>query len=116
VFLATGRQTAARFAGLAGRRVICRVVDEQAAPFPFAGGEWLVERPPFTVEHEVDLFRRLGVDWLVAKNAGGAAGRAKLEAAKALGIGVAMLSRPEQPGGPKLESVAAALGWVRGLE
>lgn len=115
VFLATGRQTAARFAGLTGRRVICRVVDAQTARFPFQGGEYLVERPPFSLAHERALFERLGVDWLVTKNAGGAAGRSKLDAARQLGVRVAMLDRPPQPEGDKAGSVEAALAWVRGL-
>ncbi|MDQ2089151.1 cobalt-precorrin-6A reductase [Marimonas arenosa] len=116
VLLATGRQTAARFARLKRRRVICRVVEEQAEPFPFDGGEYLVQRPPFSLEHELALFRQLAIDWLVAKNAGGAAGRAKLDAARQLGVRVAMLDRPEQPEGRKAETVDAALAWVRGLE
>lgn len=115
VFLATGRQTLENYANLQGRRMICRVIDPPERPFPFPGGEYRVGRPPFSVEDEVALFRELGVDWLVVKNAGGEASRSKLDAARQLGIPVAMIRRPPQPGGTKLETVAEALDWVRGL-
>jgi precorrin-6A/cobalt-precorrin-6A reductase len=112
VFLATGRQTLQRFANLQGRQLICRQIDPPDGPFPFPGGDYLIGRPPFSVEDEVTLFARLGVDWLVVKNAGGAASRTKLDAARQLGIKVAMIARPPQPEGVKLDSVAAALTWV----
>ncbi|WP_137702025.1 cobalt-precorrin-6A reductase [Marimonas lutisalis] len=115
VFLATGRSTLERFANLQGRRLICRQIDPPSEPFPFADGEFLVGRPPFTVAEEEALFQRLGVDWLIVKNAGGAASRSKLIAARNLGIRVGMIKRPEQPEGCRVESVAAALDWVRGL-
>lgn len=115
VFLATGRQTLDRFANLAGCRLICRQIDPPDRAFPFPNGEFLVGRPPFSVEEEATLFRKLGVDWLVVKNAGGEAPRSKLVAARQLGIEVAMISRPPQPNGPKVSSVEAALDWVAGL-
>ena len=115
VFLGTGRQTLDRFANLVGREVICRQIDPPTKPFPFPGGRYLVGRPPFSVEDEVALFRQLGVDWLVVKNAGGAASRTKLTAARMLGIPVLMLARPQQGAWPRVETVDAALDWVKAL-
>lgn len=116
VFLATGRQTLGRFAALApGRRLICRVIDPPERPFPFAGGQFLVGGPPFSVAGEKALFSGLGIDWLVVKNAGGGAARAKLIAARELGLDVAMIARPPQPAAPRVATVAAALDWVAGL-
>ncbi|MBZ8118559.1 cobalt-precorrin-6A reductase [Roseovarius sp. LXJ103] len=115
VFLATGRQTLERFSGLTGRRLYCRQIDPPEGPFPFAGGEFLIGRPPFSVADEVALFKRLGVDWLVVKNAGGALSATKLEAARALQIPVLMINRPPPTPGPILTSVEAALGWARAL-
>ena len=112
VFLATGRQTLARFGNLVGRRLVCRQIDPPDGPFPFAGGEFLIGRPPFSVADEVDLFRRLGVDFLIVKNAGGVASRSKLDAARELGIPVLMIKRPEVPPGPTVESVQEALAWA----
>ena len=115
VFLATGRQTLERFACLRGRRLYCRQIDPPEGPFPFEGGEFLVGRPPFSVADEVALFKRLGIDWLVVKNAGGALSAAKLEAARTLQIPVLMINRPSPTPGPILTSVEAALAWARAL-
>jgi len=115
VFLATGRQTLERFANLSGRHLIVRQIDAPAGPFPFAGGEYLVGRPPFSTADEVALFRRVGVDWLVVKDAGGAASRSKLDAARQIGLPVALIRRPPQPPGHRVADVGAALDWVRGL-
>lgn len=115
VFLATGRQTLDRFGNLSQCRLICRQIDPPDRPFPFPNGEFLVGRPPFSVEDEIQLFSQLGVDWLVVKNAGGAAPRTKLIAARQLGIRVAMINRPPQPDAPRVSTVAEALAWVDAL-
>jgi precorrin-6A/cobalt-precorrin-6A reductase len=115
VFLGTGRQTLERFANLAGRRVICRQIDPPEGPFPFAGGEFLIGRPPFSVDDEVALFERLKIDWLVVKNAGGAASRTKLTAACLLNIPVLMLARPQRGDWPIVDNIDAALSWVLAL-
>ena len=115
VFLATGRQTLDRFSGLQGSRVLCRQIDPPAAPFPFEGGEFIIGRPPFSLERELDLFTALGVDWLVVKNAGGTESRTKLVAARQLGIPVLLLRRPPMPDAPRVATVQAALDWVRSL-
>ena len=113
VFLATGRGTLNQFETLSGRRLISRQIDPPGAPFPWPGGAYLVGRPPFSVADEVALFKRLGVDWLVVKNAGGQAPRSKLVAARRLGLPVMLLARPAPPEGPVVQSVGAALDWVR---
>lgn len=113
VFLATGRQTVGAFAGLGTRRVFVRVIDPPKSAFPFAEGGFIVGRPPFTLSDETALFARLGVDWLVAKNSGGAEGRAKFDAARNLGLPVAMIDRPKGPRDRVFTSVSAALDWAR---
>ena len=115
VFLGTGPQGLNRFANLVGRRVICRRIDTPQNAFPFAGGEYLVGRPPFSVPDEMALFRRLGVNWLVVKNSGGAPSRSKLDAARKLQIKVALLRRPPVPRARILQTVEEALDWVRAL-
>ena len=84
-------------------------------PFPFPGGEFLVGRPPFSVADEISLFSQLDVDWLVVKNSGGTASRTKLDAARQLGIRVALIRRPKQPDATRLETVEEAIEWVRNL-
>lgn len=112
VFLATGLQNLSDFANLQQARIFARRIDAPREAFPFPGGEFLQGRPPFSVDDEIALFRKLAVDWLVVKNSGGAASRSKLDAARALGIKVALIERPEQPPGPKLTTVEDALTWV----
>ncbi|MEM1374087.1 MAG: cobalt-precorrin-6A reductase [Pseudomonadota bacterium] len=112
VFLATGRQTLDRFAGLAGRYLICRQIDPPERAFPFPNGEFLVGRPPFSVADEVALFRKLRIDWLVVKNAGGRMSATKLTAARQLGLPVAMIARPPQPPGERARTVEEAVAWL----
>ena len=67
---------------------------------------------PFPVQEEIDLFKKLRIDWLITQNSGGAGGKSKLDAARKLGLSVAMLRRPPQPEAPRVETVAAALAWA----
>ena len=115
VFLGTGVNGLTGFSNLQNRKVICRRIDAPRNPFPFAGGQYLIGRPPFSIEDEAALFQMLGVDWLVVKNSGGTPSRSKLDAARQLGIKVALLRRPAKPDATVLESVEAALAWVRAL-
>ena len=61
---------------------------------------------------EEALFRRLNVDVLVVKNAGGAASRTKLDAARALGLKVLMIARPACTVGPCLSERSLAETWL----
>ena len=115
VFLATGRQTLARFSNLVDVQVICRQIEPPEEPFPFPNGRFHIARPPFSTDDEQRLFRELGVNWVVAKNAGGETSRTKLYAASALGLKVALIERPPQPEGAKAASIDACLSWVRAL-
>lgn len=115
VFLAVGRNMLPAFAGLEGRRVLCRLVQPPTEPFPFEGGEFVLGRPPFAADKEQALFEALGVDWLVVKNAGGQGGRGKLDAARALGLPVAMLERPQMPDAERATTLGEALAWVDAL-
>ncbi|MCA0043764.1 precorrin-6A/cobalt-precorrin-6A reductase [Celeribacter litoreus] len=112
VFLATGRQSLEDIGPLlSGRRLICRVVDEPSEPFPYEG-EWLVGRPPFSEAEEMKILEAFRPDWLVVKNAGGG-GRGKLDAARNLGISVAMIARPPAPDGvDRREQLLDALEWA----
>ena len=113
VLLATGPGSLGGFAAL-DAHLICRRIDPATGPFPLRG-EWLVGRPPFDLASEVDLMRRSRVDWLVVKDSGGAAGRAKLDAARALGLPVAIIDRPAQPRCGRVRSPEEAMAWIRAL-
>lgn len=111
VFLATGRKTLVRFENLSSCRLICRQIDPPDGPFPFPNGEFLIGRPPFSVEDEVALFKSFGIDWLIVKNAGGDASFSKLEAARALGLNVGMIERPPMPNVHTVSAVNGAINW-----
>lgn len=110
VFLATGAQRLWALTGLRARQVILRVADPPSAPLPWPDARVIVGAPG-EVEAEYQLFRKHGVTWMIARNSGGPAG-GKLEAARRLGIEVAMIGRPPQPDAPCVDSVAAALAWA----
>ncbi|MFX0545352.1 precorrin-6A/cobalt-precorrin-6A reductase [Roseovarius sp. S1116L3] len=115
VLVASGREGLAAYAALPAGYIYCRQIGAPDVPFPLLNGEWLVQQPPFPVEEEVALFRRLGIDWLVLRNAGSARAETKLSAARILGIHVAMIARPAPPDAPSVETEAEALAWVRDL-
>jgi precorrin-6A/cobalt-precorrin-6A reductase len=72
----------------------------------------ILARGPFTVDDELALLRDQRIDVLVARNSGGRATQAKLEAARRLAIPVIMIRRPEQPAGAQVSTVDEALLWV----
>ena len=89
------------------------MIDPPTEPFPFEGGEFVIGRPPFRQDREEALFKALQVTHLVAKNAGGQGGRAKLDAARALGLPVLMLKRPAMPPDTvRIETIQDAIRWV----
>jgi precorrin-6A/cobalt-precorrin-6A reductase len=112
VFLATGGQRLDRFAGLAGRHVVWRGIDpREGCPIP--GAVFVPGRPPFAAAAERALMSGHRIDWLVTRNAGGDLGRAKLAAARSLGVRVAMIARPPAPDAPTVTTVAGALDRIR---
>ncbi|WP_417270589.1 cobalt-precorrin-6A reductase [Celeribacter sp.] len=116
IFLASGRQSVSEMTHLEHSAIWARVIDEPSDPFPLPRGEWIIGRPPFSHAAEQALFTDLKPDWLVVKNAGGAAGRAKLDAARACGMSVAMIARPKGPEGiTRREQLLDALEWALAL-
>jgi precorrin-6A/cobalt-precorrin-6A reductase len=113
VFLATGRTTLPQFAGMKDCRILCRVIDPPRSEFPLENGRFVVGKPPFSVEEEVELFRTEGVDWIVVKNSGGEQSKSKLIAARQLGLPVAMIAREPVPRGcPVMRSAEEACEWL----
>ena len=80
---------------------------------PFAQGEAVIERPPFTLTSEIELMKRHRITHLVTKNSGGGQTCAKLEAAADLGIPVIVVGRPVLP---VVESASTVLGILRWAE
>jgi len=110
VFLTAGRQEAGAFAARSDAWFLIRVVDPLDPPFP-ARHALITARGPFSVEGECALMVEHRIDVLATKNAGG--NRAKLDAARELGILVVMVRRPPLPPG---EAVADAESAVARLD
>jgi len=113
VFLATGPGSVPHFRSLGQAEVVLRAIDScgrQGLPH-----HWtiLTARPPFSVASEIATFRMHRITHLVAKNAGGEVGRAKLDAAAVLGLEMVVIARPESPAGiATVATVAEALAWL----
>ena len=112
ILFAAGRASLARFSFPAGAQVHCRVIDPPTEPPPLGNVTYLYARPPFSVEDEIALLRRLKVNVIVVKNAGGTPSESKLIAARKLGIGVIMLARPGPPATPFVSTVSQAVAWA----
>lgn len=111
VFLAIGRQSLAPFLARPAHRYLLRLVDPpEHLPLPGATVE--IARGPFTVDQDRALMQRHGVELIVAKNAGGDGARAKLDAARALGLPVVMVARPAIPPRHVVHTVAQVLDWL----
>lgn len=111
VFLALGRQTIGDFASAPQHFYLLRFVDA-AAPPALPRHHLVVDRGPFTLAGELALLREHRIQVVVAKNAGGSGARAKLDAARELGLPVVMIDRPFIPPRPQVDSVAAVLNWL----
>jgi precorrin-6A/cobalt-precorrin-6A reductase len=113
VFLTVGGQSLQPFVHRADVWFLFRGVDPMDNPF--AAGEALVQRPPFTLESEVSLMRAQGITHLVTKNAGGDQTRAKLDAARQLGVSVIMVERPTLPVVESASTVSDVLRWAEAI-
>ncbi|CAN7634468.1 cobalt-precorrin-6A reductase [Pseudorhodoferax sp. LjRoot39] len=112
VFLAIGRQTLDAFAQAPQHHYLLRLVDAPLQPLPLPQATLVLDRGPFTVEGDRQLMRAHGSTHVVAKNAGGSGARAKLDAARSLGLPVVLVQRPQLPPRTRVGSVAEAMAWL----
>lgn len=112
VMLALGRMHVAAFAAQPQHRYLLRFVDTPEGPPELPDHYLVVDRGPFDVAGDVALMRDHAIDLVVCKNAGGTGARAKLIAARELGIPVVMIDRPVLPERVQVEAVADVLRWI----
>ncbi|MDG4824055.1 cobalt-precorrin-6A reductase [Asanoa sp. WMMD1127] len=112
-FVTTGRQHLAAFVTL-GMPMLVRCVDPPTEDLPHTV-EVLLDRGPYTIDGERELLRRHAIDVVVAKDSGGDATRAKLDAARERGIPVVLVDRPLTVAMPTVETPEAAAARVREL-
>ena len=111
-FITVGVKELGAFAGLHGVFCLVRLIEPPATPLPLADYEIITGRGPFRVAGEKRLLAGHRIDVVVSKASGGAATRAKITAARHLGLPVIMVRRPATPPGPRVGRVAAALSWI----
>jgi precorrin-6A/cobalt-precorrin-6A reductase len=112
IFLAIGRQHLAPFSARPQHTYTLRFVDAPDGPLPLPAADVIISRGPFTLAGDLELMRSRGIEWVVARNAGGDGARAKIDAARELGLPVAMIARPDLPKRPRAESVEEVLAWL----
>lgn len=112
VMLALGRMHVAAFAAQPQHHYLLRFVDAPDVPPALPDHHLVVDRGPFTVEGDIALMRTHRIARVVAKNAGGSGARAKLDAARALGLPVILIDRPALPEARTMHEVADVLAWI----
>src|SRR5262249_2970118 len=91
---------------------LVRSVDPVEPPLGVPHARYLVARGPFEEGVERELLLAHGIDAIVSKNSGGDATYGKIAAARALGIEVVMLRRPQLPAGPNGARLEGAVAWL----
>ncbi len=112
-FLAVGRTELPAFAGRRDLSFLARVIDPPETDPGIARLKLVFARGPFDLAQELALFREHGVACVVTKNSGGDAARAKLLAARQLGLPVILVKRPPMPPAETVPDVASALAWLK---
>ncbi|MFH1804142.1 MAG: cobalt-precorrin-6A reductase [Pseudomonadota bacterium] len=109
VFLAIGRQEIAAFAKASHHHYVIRSVDPIPLPPPLQNAICITARGPFDVVQETDLLHTHRIEVIVCKNSGGTATYGKIAAARALGIDVIMIERPQTSGLATASTIEDAL-------
>jgi precorrin-6A/cobalt-precorrin-6A reductase len=112
VFLAIGRQLLGAFAARPQHHYLLRLVDPPAGPLPLPRAEAVNARGPFTEAEDRALLEGHRIDLVVAKNSGGTGARAKLDAARVLGLPVILIDRPALPPRRIARSVEEVMAFV----
>ncbi|MGU3496964.1 cobalt-precorrin-6A reductase [Xanthobacteraceae bacterium A53D] len=115
VFLALGRNEVHAFEAAPWHAYLVRSVDPVTPPLAVPDATYVVARGPFTAEGDRALMEAHRIAVVVAKNSGGPATYGKIEAARALGLEVILLARPQVPQVPAVETADGVLDWLEGL-
>lgn len=114
-FMTIGRHNLPMFSEVRGVHFVVRLPEDPQESLPLVDYSVVVERPPFTIEHECKTLGANGIDVVVSKSSGGKAGASKLIAARLLNLPVLMISRPSRETGVQRISILAAVKWVKRL-
>lgn len=113
VFLAIGKQQIGLFARMPQHHYLLRLVDSPTAPLPLPRTTVVLARGPFDMQGDMRLLQAHRITHVVAKNSGGGGARAKLDAARQLGLPVLMAGRPALPGDAVAQTAQEVMAWLR---
>jgi precorrin-6A/cobalt-precorrin-6A reductase len=116
VFLGIGRQHLDVFAAHPQHAYLLRLVDPPRVPLPLQSAEVMVARGPFDFAGDRAMLTQHRIEIIVARNAGGDAASAKIDAARDLRLPVVMVRRPFIPAREKVETTAEVLRWLSHYE
>jgi precorrin-6A/cobalt-precorrin-6A reductase len=117
IFLTLGSGELAAFAHVHNAYFVVRMVDVPEE-VPLRDYRTIAARGPFSLQDELRLLAEHHIGLVVAKNSGGDATYAKVEAARRMALPVIMIDRPAialDPRSPAVASVAEAVRWVMDL-
>ena len=112
VFLTVGRLSLGAFKRAPQHSYVARSIDQPDARELPPRCRVLLARPPFALAEERALMEAEAFNFLCTKNSGGAATESKLLAARALGLPVIMVNRPQAPEGETLFDLAEVMDWI----
>ena len=112
VFLAIGRQEAHHANAFPKHFYLVRSVDAIDPPLEAPDVVSVLDRGPFRVDDEIRLLKQHLIDCVIAKNSGGSATYAKIEAARLLGLPVLMIGRSPSAAMPTVGSLEAAMARI----
>jgi precorrin-6A/cobalt-precorrin-6A reductase len=112
VLVALGRKDVAALREAPQHFYLIRSVDPVEPPLPLPQVSYITARGPFSEADDLALMSAHQIDIVIAKNSGGAAAYGKIAAARALGIEVVLLRRPEACAAPAVETIDDAIVWL----
>lgn len=111
-FITLGQRDLNCFADIGDLFCVVRLIEPPATPLALGPHEIVTGRGPFTLAAERRLLADHRIDVVVSKASGGRAMRAKITAARELGLPVVMVRRPPAPDGARVTTIPAALSWI----
>ena len=111
-FITTGRRDLEVFSDVPDMWYLLRLHRKPEETLPLTNHHLITGSGPFSKETEAALIEEHMIDTLIAKESGGRAGQAKIDAAVAAGIHILLIARPDPEPGPSVETVSDALEWL----
>ncbi len=114
IFLTLGSGELDAFTAIHNAHFLVRMVDAPEQ-LPLSDYRVLLARGPFSLQEELRLLAENHIGLIVAKNSGGEATYAKIEAARRMGLPVVMIERPAialDPRSPAVARIEDVMTWV----